>query len=115
MKVSYDLDGTLFAYPTELLMFAFMLQKSGHEVGLLTGRAIWDLEKNILPMLAQNKFVPNFYIGRDFEPEEQDWDQNIKNQIWKPKMIKEYNIDIHFDDQCEGLIPIIKGSKIIKI
>ena len=116
MKISYDLDGTLFAYPTELLNFAWLMQKCGNEVGILTGRNLEDINNNVLPLLKQHGFTPDFFIGRDFEPTETDWDANIKNQVWKPQMIKEHNIDIHFDDQCEGSIGEDNGgAKIIKV
>lgn len=116
MKISYDLDGTLLAYPNELLSFAFFMQKTGHRVGILSGRNMDDLRQNVIPSLKQAGFSPDFYIGRDFEPTETDWDQNIKNQTWKPSMIKKYNIDIHFDDQIEGPIGTDNGgAKIIKV
>lgn len=116
MKITYDLDGTLFAYPNELLSFAFFMRKRGHQVGILSGHGMWHIRDNILPALEKIGFKPDFYIGRDFEPTDPNWDRDIKNQEWKPKMIRENNIDIHFDDQIEGLIGTdVGGAKIIKV
>ena len=114
MKISFDLDGTLFAYPNELISFGLFMQGRGHKVGILTGHAMKHIEDNILPSLKQY-FTPDFYIGRDFEPENPRWDADEKNQIWKPQMIKEHNIDIHFDDQVEGDIGEHGNAKVIKV
>lgn len=116
MKISFDLDGTLFKYPNELLGFAFFMQKLGHKVGLLTGHNNKHVEANILPMFKQVGFTPDFYIGRDFEPQEPNWDHDIKNQVWKAKMLELHNIDIHFDDEIEGEIgKNSSGAKVIKV
>ena len=116
MKITFDLDGTLLKYPNELLSFAFFMRKAGHQVGILSGHGMWHLRDNVIPALEKVGFKPDFYIGRDFEPTESNWDHDIKNQVWKPKMLEQHNIDIHFDDQIEGDIGVNNsGAKIIKV
>lgn len=114
MKISFDLDGTLFKYPNELIAFAKFMQGMGHEVGLLTGHSITHLEANVLPGIRQSGWEPSFYIGRDFEPPPV-WDSYEKDRFWKPEQIEKHNIDIHFDDNADIILQANPKAKIIKI
>ena len=115
MKISFDLDDTLLKYPNELLSFGLFMQKMGHQVGLLSGKAVWDIEQNIIPALQRVGFIPNFYIGADNEGIDPgpEVTQEEKERDWKPKKIIEHNIDIHFDNCADLMKGNFKAIKII--
>jgi hypothetical protein len=91
VKVSIDLDGTLFAHPEFFVLVGTLLQAAGHQVGILTGHKA-DAEEHDRKKLAVLGFTPDFYLGRTeaYMP--------LNGAHFKSDMIREHNIDIHFDD-----------------
>lgn len=92
MKISIDLDGTLFAHLDFFRELMVSFQAHGHKVGILTGHKA-EHEGHDLAKLANLGFpVPNFYLGRtpDYMP--------LNGSTFKRDMIRLHNIDLHFDD-----------------
>lgn len=118
MKISFDLDDTLLKYPNQLFLFGIFMQQLGHEVGILSGQAVWAIEQNILPFCQMYGFKPDFYIGANNEGTDPgpEVTQEVKDREWKPGKIRDNHIDIHFDnaaDLMEG--QEMGGAKILKI
>jgi len=97
MKISIDIDNTLTRYPEFFSVTAIMLQQWGHKVGILTGRT--------------KENVPDgpwdFVIACTVEESKPYTTDEQKAREWKPKMIREHNIDIHYDDYA---YEILKGD-----
>lgn len=96
MKISFDLDGTLFDQDIGLVLQVIFLnlQEAGHEVGILTGHAAGQ-RGNDLHKLERMGIKPDFYIGSEKGfPDEQ------QNARWKAEQIRKYKIDYHFDDSA---------------
>lgn len=118
MKISIDLDDTLLKYPNEFIAMGLFLQKMGCEVGILSGRAMWDIEQNIVPALAPYGFVPDFVIGGSNDGTDPDasYTEDMKGTTWKPKKIRDHKIDIHFDNAEDKITTApLDGAKVINI
>ena len=90
MKFSFDLDGTYLDYPEMFDGYAFILQSSGHEVGILTNRP----DGNGIDY----GFEPDFeiYLGNhedDTTPQERAFS--------KTEAMLENGIDQHYDDEAD--------------
>lgn len=90
MKISIDLDGTLYF---KLDFFREMITKlqDNHEVGILTGHSQESWQRDIEKLNSLGVY-PVFYLGRTAEyiP--------FNGAKFKIDMIRLHNIDIHFDD-----------------
>jgi hypothetical protein len=92
MKISLDLDGTLYRYPDFFRMLMIALQSAGHEVGILTGHS-QDSEAHDRQKLARMGFPPpDFYFGRtpEYMP--------LNGAHRKSDVIRTQGIAMHFDD-----------------
>ena len=91
MKISVDLDGTLYAHAAFFRSLFRLYQAAGHTVGILTGHADYG-EEHDRKRLGEMGIVPDFYLGRTA-----DW--MPKNGMWyKLFEIRNSDIDLHFDD-----------------
>lgn len=102
MRISFDLDGTLYAHPKAFNTLYVALTQAGHTVGLLTGHNSADREEDVARL-----------TGLGFGP----WDffeyTNTANNVpatiaAKIQYLIDHAIDIHFDDMAE---PIIQGLR----
>ena len=85
MKISIDIDNCFLEYPVTFANMAKMFQKSGHHVGILTGRS------------PSNK-VNHYGFKPDFEYYLGSLESGVE---MKTRKIMQENIDIHFDDQAD--------------
>lgn len=92
MKISIDLDGTLYSHMTFFKLLWLALKQHGHEVGILTGHSLESqaTDRKIITDLGFPE--PDFYLGRT--PEHIPFN----GAIFKIEMIKQHNIDMHYDD-----------------
>lgn len=92
LKISIDLDGTLFAHRDFFCELMRLFQSAGHDVGRLTGHKAEAKEHDLAKLAADGFPAPSFYLGRppDYMP--------FNGSIYKRDMIREHGIDIHFDD-----------------
>lgn len=93
MKISFDLDDTLNKYPATLTDLASHLKAWGHQVGILSGRSPEDL--NNIFQNAGFDFIIGCPMGAPYTSDEQ------KAREWKSQMVREHNIDIHFDNHAQ--------------
>lgn len=91
MKISIDLDGTLYFKPEFFHMFISAMQRNGHRVVILTGHSA-DSETHDREKLAKMGIFPDFYHGRTIEY------MPFNGAKFKCDTIRKYGIDIHFDD-----------------
>lgn len=91
MKISVDLDGTLYAHAAFFRAMFLAYQPAGHQVGVLTGHSAESEEHDRLK-LSEMGFMPSFYLGRTpaYIPR--------NGMYFKLDMIAEHGIDLHFDD-----------------
>jgi hydroxymethylpyrimidine pyrophosphatase-like HAD family hydrolase len=92
MKISIDMDGTLWSHMAFFRGFMRAMQSQGHEVGILTGHVAAAKEHDVQLMVARGFPVPNFYIGKVGD------EVNYNGAISKSKAILSNQIDMHFDD-----------------
>lgn len=91
MRISIDLDGTLFAHVEFFRELARLFGAAGHTVIILTGHRA-EHEEHDRKKLAALDIYPDQYLGRtpDYMP--------LNGSIFKRDMIRQHGIDIHFDD-----------------
>lgn len=91
MKISIDLDGTLYDHPEFFCEFVRLFQAAGHQVGILTGHKA-EHEQHDRDKLTVLNIHPDFYLGRtpEYMP--------LNGSIFKRDMIRQHDIDLHFDD-----------------
>lgn len=93
MKISIDLDGTLWQNMAFFRNLMTTFQAAGHDVGILTGHHMNGKYADIAK-LSENGFpLPSFFYGK-----ETDQDMATNGSYFKSRKIKECGIDIHFDD-----------------
>lgn len=104
MKISFDINGVLDTYP-EMFPFAQLLRTFGHEVGIVTGNASWAI-----PPEWNEQW--DFIITCDSPEEEMRLSGHLattdmeKMKYWKSAVLKEQNVDLHFDDYAD----VMKGN-----
>lgn len=98
MKISIDFDGTLWDHMAFFREFMTVMQKSGHQVGMLTGHSMDTKDKDIELMKARNFPKPDFYFGRTEKY------MSYNGAVYKSFIIRTENIDLHFDD-CDFALP----------
>ena len=91
MKISFDLDGTIYDHQEFFQELFKVFQEFGHTMGILTGHASTSEEAD-LRKLEAIQIYPDFYFGRtlDYIP--------LNGAHFKSMIIKREGIDIHFDD-----------------
>ena len=96
MKISIDLDGTLWDHMEFFRELMKSMQAAGHRVGILTGHAHDTKERDVDLMLARGFPRPDFYFGRTstYMP--------FNGAKFKSSVILKYGIDVHFDDLDYG-------------
>jgi len=92
MKVAIDLDGTAWSYPAVFSDIMEAMQKSGHQVGILTAHNVRSKDSDIDLFKRRGLPNPDFYIAKESE------ESGIKPRVWKPAMMKKHNIDMLWDD-----------------
>src|SRR5947209_7601840 len=89
--IATDLDGMLFAFPTQIAPFLTSLQKQGYQVGILTARSQTDQEELLRHVIEKSHFVPDFLVCKsNTEP--------VSDGLWKGQVCREFPVDILFDD-----------------
>ena len=96
MKISIDLDGTLWHHMSLFRGFMGLMQAAGHEVGILTGHHEHSQGPDVALMIARGFPEPSFYLGKT------DSDMNQNGAVSKSRLIVEAGIDAHFDDLDYG-------------
>lgn len=101
MKISIDLDGTLYFKPDFFCDFMSQMQRIGHAVGVLTGHKA-ESQCDDRVKLAAYRFFPDFYLGRtpEYIP--------FNGAKFKCDMIRAHGIDIHFDDMDYGNLDTVR-------
>src|SRR5260221_4970468 len=92
LKISIDMDGTLWQNMGFFREFMLMMQGQGHQVGILTGHGLESEKPDIELMIARGFPKPDFWFGR----EEADLPYNGAEM--KSRRILSENIDYHYDD-----------------
>lgn len=95
MKISIDLDGTLYAHREFFRVLMELFQSVGHCVGILTGHSAESEVQDRAKLLAIG-CKPDFYLGRT------ERYTALNGAVFKREMIIEHNIDLHFDDNDYG-------------
>ena len=116
MKISLDLDGTVWHHMGFFRAFMVAMQAQGNEVGILTGHH-QDSEEFDRKLLASHGFPsPDFYFGRSGHY------LGLNGSHMKADRIISEGINFHFDDMDYGLaesesIFIAKGvrERVMKI
>lgn len=92
MKISFDMDGTVWSHMAyfRTMMIAFKAQ--GHEIGILTGHRHTMKDDDIALLVARGFPKPDFWFGRE-EP-----DMPFNGAIMKSRRILSEKIDYHYDD-----------------
>ena len=96
LKISIDMDGTLWqnmAFFRELMK---VMQGQGHEVGILTGHGLQSEKPDIDLMIARGFPKPDFWFGRAEE------DLPYNGAVMKSRRILSELIDYHYDDLDYG-------------
>lgn len=91
-RVSFDLDGTVFAHPQAFLKLFEGFRELGVEIGVLSARKV-EQASEIRALLRQQGF-PEF----DFMFLEPAW-YTLGGCNRKSSVIREEVIDLHFDDE----------------
>lgn len=92
MKISIDLDGTLYSRMAFFRELMLAMQSRGHKVGILTGHG-QDSEAHDVRRLMEAGFPkPDFYFGRtpEYMP--------LNGAHYKSMVIRREGITLHFDD-----------------
>jgi hypothetical protein len=97
MKISIDLDGTLWHRQAFFRLFMRAMQKDGHQVGILTSHKVIHEHADRALMRERGFPAPDFYIGRPL-----DWRGDLA--CFKAGAILGNNISLHFDDDTVSLI-----------
>ena len=98
MKIAFDLDGTLWSYQRIFRGMQALLQRSGHQVGILTTHGI-DARGNDIELLKKRKFPAfDFFICKT----KKNTMTAENDTAWKVRMLAENNIDLLFDDCDDG-------------
>lgn len=97
MRISIDLDGTLWQHMGFFRALMLAMQAQGHQVGILTGHGVEIREADIALMIARGFPRPDFFLGKEIEE-----DKARNGGYFKARMILEHRIDVHFDDHDFG-------------
>lgn len=112
MKISFDLDGVFLNNPDFMGTLAIYFKKWGHSVGVLSSRNEPEIK------MIFGSFPWDFIIGcpdNSFMSGDIEFNSR-KNAEWKAQMIRENDIDIHFDDLADFFNKNDIGSaKVIKV
>lgn len=97
MKVSFDLDGTVYASPNVFRALQHALKAAGHDVGLLTGHGPAE-QPTDLARLTSLGFGPWDFLGYT------DTVNRVQATILaKVQYLIDHAIDLHFDDVAEPI------------
>lgn len=92
MKISLDLDGTVWSKMAFFRELMIAFQQRGNEVGILTGHSDDMKAKDIELLMARGFPCPSFYFGRTHEF------MHLNGAHFKSMVIEREGIDLHFDD-----------------
>lgn len=109
MKISLDLDGVLWHNQTFFRSLMRGLQADGHKVGILTSHKIIHESADRALMEKRGFPCPDFYIGRPLDS------KGIDYAVLKSLEIREYDIDLHFEDGDAERLKNLLGEQAYKI
>lgn len=95
MRVSLDLDGTVWKYRKEFAWLFKIFKASGHEVGILTAHTDHIKDADLHLLQARCQIIPDFFICKD---DNTFTDASESTGLWKARMVLEHDIHLHFDD-----------------
>lgn len=98
MKISLDLDGTVWDHMHYFREMMKTMLPQGIQVGILTGHSQESKDKDIELMVARGFPVPSFYYGKT------PYEMQFNGAVSKSIKIKEEHIDMHYDD-CDYANP----------
>lgn len=103
MKISIDLDQTLWHHQAFFRAFMRAMQRDGHQVGILTSHKFIHEAADRALMEKRGFPNPDFYIGR----------RDIGGDYAKQKAVAIVNhgIDIHFDDGMANQVRHALGKR----
>jgi hypothetical protein len=92
VKISIDLDCTLWHHQNFFRALIPAMQAAGHQVGILTSHKIIHRPADLALLRERGFPEPNFYLGRALDSKGEDY------AILKARAIRENGVDMHFDD-----------------
>ena len=105
MKISLDLDGTIWHQQEFFREFMLAMQERGHKVGILTSHKIIHREADLALLEKRGFPQPDFYIGRPLESHGSSYAE------LKAVQIKGQRIDLHFEDGLADDLRNVMGSE----
>lgn len=103
MKISIDLDQTLWQHQAFFRAFIRAMQRDGHQVGILTSHKFIHEPADRALMEKRGFPEPDFYIGRR--------DTGGDYAAQKATAIVNHGIDIHFDDGTAEQVRLALGPR----
>lgn len=102
IKVSFDLDGVLYEKPTVWIPLCKAIKLAGGKIGVLSGHTHNSKDRVFakLEIMGYPKF--DFFFGRREE------DMPFNGAVRKSQVIKDEDIDIHFDDYDYDFVDTVK-------
>jgi FMN phosphatase YigB (HAD superfamily) len=103
MRISFDLDGTIYAYPEMFRRLYQAFRAAGHEVGILTGHNFSEQTLD-LARLHSYGFGPWDFLG--YTNTEGDVPATVAA---KAQYLIDQVITLHFDDVALPLIQLLRS------
>lgn len=102
MKISFDINGVIDKYPTEIFGMMNVFKRTGHEVGIATGNSLEALPPE---WIKQFDFIitcngPEEELRFSDFPATDDMEKMVN---WKVPRLLEENVDVHFDDYADEM------------
>jgi hypothetical protein len=91
VKISLDLDGTVWSHKSFFRELMIAMLKAGHEVGILTAHRDIHKDADLFLLTAENFPKPSFFYCRSYK-------SRFTYAEFKAHTILNEKIDIHFDD-----------------
>ena len=108
MKISLDLDGTLWHHQAFFRSFMRAMQEQGHKVGILTSHKVIHRDADLALLEKRGFPEPDFYIGRPL-------DGGVDYMALKSVAIQNHGIDIHFEDGDADKLRKVMGREAYKV
>ena len=110
MKISLDLDGTVWSHKAFFRAFMLAMQGAGHKVGILTAHRDIHRDADLLLLDKEGFPSPSFFLCRPYQSSD-------SYAEFKAKTILSEKIDIAFDDcnfdgnEVEKMIHALLGKE----
>jgi hypothetical protein len=91
MKISLDLDGSVWSHKSFFRELMIAMQAAGHQVGILTAHRDIHRDADLFLLTAENFPMPDFFYCRPYK-------SHLTYAEFKAQTILNEGIDIAFDD-----------------